>query len=219
MNLKIFTVGSFFTNCYLVWCDESRDATVIDPGFERQEESNKVLAILKRNDLRVKFIINTHGHPDHTCGNGIIKRVTGAPILIHEFDAHLLNEANPPSAELIEFRSIPPTADRFLDEDHTIKFGKVVLRVLYTPGHSPGSISLVGEECVFTGDTLFAGSIGRVDLLGGSGAKMMLSLREKLMTLPDDYIIYPGHGPKSTIGDEKRSNPFLQRNFDFSFLG
>ena len=122
-------------------------------------------------------------------------------------------------ATFFGFRAVSPVADGFLADGNFVRFGEVVLRVLHTPGHSPGSISLLGKSCVFTGDTLFAGSIGRVDLPGGSGKDILRSLREKLAVLPDGFVVYPGHGPKSTIGEEKRSNPFLQRRFDVSLLG
>ncbi len=218
MNLKMLTVGSLFTNCYAVWCSKTREAIVIDPGFDRQGEAEEVLGVLKENGLKAKFIVDTHGHPDHTCGNGTVKEATGAPILIHERDADMLSEQGERLAALFGFLVNSPVADGLLKDGDTVKFGQVVLRVLHTPGHSPGSVSLVGADCVFTGDTLFAGSIGRVDLPGGSGKEMMQSLLEKLALLPDRFVVYPGHGPKSTIGEEKRSNPFLQKDFDVSLL-
>ncbi len=214
----MLTVGSLSTNCYVVWCSKTREAIVIDPGFDRQGEAEEVLGILKGNGLKVKFIVGTHGHPDHTCGNGAVKEATGASILIHEKDANMLNEQGKRLAELFGFRVNSPTADRLLKDGDAVRFGQEALRVLHTPGHSPGSVSLVGADCVFTGDTLFAGSIGRVDLPGGSGKEMMRSLLEKLAILPDRFVVYPGHGPKSTVGEEKRSNPFLQKDFDGSLL-
>ncbi len=219
MNLKMLVVGSLFTNCYIVWCGKTREAIVIDPGFDRRGEDEKVLGIFEENDLKVKLVVDTHGHPDHTCGNGVVKDATGAAILIHELDAKMLSRTGREFVSLFGFKVISPGADRVLKDGDEVKFGEVVLRVLHTPGHSPGSISLVGHDCVFTGDTLFAGSIGRVDLSGGSGREIMRSLLEKLRVLPDAYVVYPGHGPQSTIGEEKRSNPFLQRSFDASVLG
>lgn len=218
MKLKMFTVGSLFTNCYIAWCSKTREAIVIDPGFDRQGESEKVLGLLKENGLKTKFIVDTHGHTDHTSGNEVIKAATNAPILIHELDAGMLTDVGKRTAALFGFNVTSPVADDFLKDGDVVKFGEVVLRVLHTPGHTPGSISLVGENCVFTGDTLFAGSIGRVDLAGGSSREIMRSLK-KLAALPDRLIVYPGHGPESTIGEEKRSNPFLQGDFDVSFLG
>ncbi len=219
MNLKMFTVGSLYTNCYVAWCSKTKKAVIIDPGFDTQDRAEKVLGFLKESNLKAKFIIDTHGHPDHTSGNGIVKSATSAPILIHKLDANMLSEAGKRLAAMFGFHVASPAADRFLENGDIVKFGEVDLLVLHTPGHSPGSISLIGENCVFTGDTLFAGSIGRVDLPGGSSTQIMRSLREKLAVLPDKFAVYPGHGPESTIGDEKRSNAFLQRDFDVSLLG
>jgi len=218
MISKMLTVGSFFTDCYVVWCNKTKKAIVIDPGFELESEGKIVLDILKKNDLTAKFIVDTHGHPDHTCGNGIVKDATSAPILIHRLDANMLSSVGKRLTALFGVHVNSPTADGYLKDGDVVKFGEVALRVLHTPGHSPGSVSLVGEDCVFTGDTLFAGSIGRTDILGGSSKEIMQSLK-KLALLPDKFVVYPGHGPKSTIGEEKRSNPFLQRGFDVSLFG
>ncbi|UCH32725.1 MAG: MBL fold metallo-hydrolase [Candidatus Bathyarchaeota archaeon] len=218
MNVRMFTVGTFFTNCYVVWCDETREGLVIDPGFERQNEWEEILGIIKEGKLQLKFIIDTHGHPDHTCGNGIVKDITKAPIFIHEMDANMLSGVRKQMIGFFGFPIKSSPADGILRNGDVVKFGKLALLVLHTPGHSQGSISLVGEDCVFTGDTLFAGSIGRVDLPGGSGTKIMRSLREKLAVLPEKLIVYPGHGPKTTIREEKKNNPFLQKGFDVSLL-
>jgi hydroxyacylglutathione hydrolase len=180
-------------------------AIVVDPGFDRVGEEEKVLKVLKEGELEVQFVIDTHGHPDHTAGNAVLKKVTGAPVLIHRLDAAMLTRRG-------------MKADSFLEEGDDVRFGDAALRVLHTPGHSPGSISLLGKECVFTGDTLFSGSIGRVDLPGGSGKDIMHSLLQKLAKLPDELAVYPGHGPETTLWREKQSNPFLQRGFDPSFL-
>ncbi len=217
MNLEIFTVGSLFTNCYTVWCGRTREAIVVDPGFDRRDEASKLFGFLKKNSLKVKFVVDTHGHPDHTCGNGVVKGETGAPILIHKLDAKLLTRSGRWLGSMFEFRVASPIADGFLKDGDAVGFGKVALRVLHTPGHSPGSVSLVGSNCVFTGDTLFAGSIGRVDLPGGSPKEIMQSL-QKLACLPGGFVAYPGHGPMSTIGQETRNNPFLQTDFDTSLL-
>ena len=218
MRVETFTVGYLLTNCYVAWCDETKEAVVIDPGLSRSE-ADRILGNIQKNSLCVKFVVDTHGHPDHICGNGLVKNATGASILIHRFDANLLGEEGKRTALASGFQVISPAADGFLLDGETIKFGKAELRVIHTPGHSPGSISLVGDRLVFTGDTLFAGSIGRVDLPGGSSKDIIHSLRKKLMNLPERLIVYPGHGPQSTIEKEKRSNPFLQPGFDPTFLG
>ncbi len=218
MDLRMFAVGPLFTNCYVVWCERTREAVVIDPGFDREDDAEKVLGVMREKGLKVKFIVDTHGHPDHTCGNGAARDATGASILIHESDASMLSGAGKGLGAFFGFRVVSPVADGFLVDGAIVSFGRVGLQVLHTPGHSPGSVCLVGENCVFSGDTLFAGSVGRVDLPGGSGGELLRSLREKLKVLPDGFVVYPGHGPRSTIGEEKRCNPFLQRDFDASLL-
>jgi len=173
---------------------------IIDPGFDRESEAKTILNEIERNGFEVKYIINTHGHSDHIGGNRVLKEFTKAPILIHELDAPVLS--NPP-------------ADRKLHEGDLIEIGKTKLRVIHTPGHSKGSIILLGADSVFSGDTLFAGSIGRYDLPGGSLEEIVDSLKNKLLALPDHLKVYPGHGPVSTIGEERRNNPFLQ-SFDWT---
>jgi hydroxyacylglutathione hydrolase len=210
MITKMFTVGTLCTNCYVVSCTETRKALIIDPGFETDIEAKTVLKEIDQRKLRVRYIVNTHGHPDHTSGNGIMKRLTGAPILIHEYDAPMLTDSTKNLSMLFGLRtaSLPP-ADQMLHDGDVVQVGSVALRVLHTPGHSRGSISLLGADAVFTGDTLFAGSIGRTDLPSSSYEEIMLSIK-KLAKLPDRIRVYPGHGPTSTIGEEKRHNPFLQ---------
>lgn len=210
MITKMFTVGTLCTNCYVVGCTETREAIIVDPGFNTDTEAKTVLKEINQRELRVKYIVNTHGHPDHTAGNGIMKKLTGAPVLIHEYDAPMLTDAAKNLSMLFGLRtpSLPP-ADQLLHDGDIIKVGNVALRVLHTPGHSRGSISLLGDDAVFTGDTLFAGSIGRTDFPDSSYEEIMSSLK-KLARLPDHVKVYPGHYPTSTIGEEKRSNPFLR---------
>lgn len=192
MIIECFKVGWLATNCYVVSCEETKQAAVIDPGLENEVEADLILDYIKKNGLRVKYIINTHGHPDHISGNEAIKKATGALILIHETHQ---GRANP---------------DQRLKEGDEISVGNFKLKVLHTPGHTKGGISLVGDNVVFTGDTLFAGSIGRTDFAGGSFKEIMQSIKTKLLTLPDSFKVYPGHESFSTIGNEKKYNPFLQ---------
>ena len=200
MQIQDFNVGMLFTNCYVANCPETKEAILIDPGFDAPEEAEQILRYVGSNKFKVKFIVNTHGHSDHIQGDKIIKRKYRIPICIHPYDAPCLKSLG---------EDIPP-ANVLLEDKKLVKFGKMTLRVMHTPGHSLGSISLVGENLVFTGDTLFAGSIGRTDFQGGSDRDIKVSL-EKLMRLPDDFVVYPGHGGFSTIGKEKRVNPFLLR--------
>ncbi len=209
MILEMLTVGTLYTNCYIVGCPETLEALIIDPGFDRDSEADRVLKKVDQHHLKVKYIVNTHGHPDHTAGNGILKEATGTPILIHELDAPKLTDASKNLSELFGLRVTSSPADRTLREGDVVQVGTVKLKVLHTPGHSKGSISLLGENVVFTGDTLFAGSIGRYDFPDASLKEIMSSIK-RLAMLPDHIKVYPGHGPTSTIGQEKRSNPFLQ---------
>jgi len=209
MILEMLTLGALYTNCYIVGCSKTREGLIIDPGFDRDAEAEKVLTRVEHYRLEVKYIVNTHGHPDHTAGNGLLKDATGAPILIHELDAPKLTESSQNLSLLFGLRVTSPPPDHTLKEGDIIQAGKVQLKVLHTPGHSKGSIALLGDNVVFTGDTLFAGSIGRYDFPDASFREIMNSLK-RLATLPDHMKVCPGHGPTSTIGQEKRSNPFLQ---------
>ena len=209
MILEMLTLGTLFTNCYIVGCPETLVGLIIDPGFDRDNEADSILKKADQHHLKVKYIVNTHGHPDHTAGNGILKEATGAPILIHELDAPKLTDASKSLSGLFGLHVRSPPADRKLKEGDIVQAGRVELKVLHTPGHSKGSISLLGENVVFTGDTLFAGSIGRYDFPDASFKEIMSSIK-RLAKLPDHMKVYPGHGPTSTIGTEKRNNPFLQ---------
>ena len=209
MFVDTYTVGMLDTNCYLVGSVEEGEAVIIDPGFNTNIEGQNLMKAADQNDLQIKYIVNTHGHPDHTSGNGFIKKATGASILVHEHDAPMLSEGGRNLAVLFGFSIAPSSPDRLLHDGDIIEVGSVRLKVIYTPGHSKGSISLLSNGVVFTGDALFAGSIGRYDLPGGSYKELMDSIKNKLAVLPDQTKVYPGHGPASTIGEEKMTNPFL----------
>jgi glyoxylase-like metal-dependent hydrolase (beta-lactamase superfamily II) len=210
MITKMFTVGTLYTNCYVVGCNETKEALIIDPGFDTELVAKRILREADQLELQIKYIVNTHGHSDHIAGNGIVKKLTSVPILIHEYDAPMLTKATENLTMLFGLRTVSlPPADRMLYNGDAIEVGEVMFRVLHTPGHTRGSISILGNDVVFTGDTLFAGSIGRTDLPDSSPKEIMTSLK-KLTILPDHIKVYPGHGPASTIGEEKKSNPFLQ---------
>jgi len=209
MLLYSQVVGPLATNCYIVACEESHEALIIDPGFAAGE-GNKILNKIVECGLEVKQILNTHGHVDHTSGNKVLKEFTKAEILIHRDDALMLIDPSKNLSNLLGNSVISPEADRLVEDGDIVKVGNLKFRVLHTPGHTKGSISLFCEEekVVFTGDTLFAGSIGRTDLPGSSFEEIMYSLK-RLTGLPDETIVYPGHGGKTNIGREKRMNPFL----------
>ncbi len=204
MIFRMLTGGPLETNCYILGDEKSREAAVIDPGGDFEDIDKE----LKKLKLKVEYIILTHGHFDHTGALAQLKKATGAEVMIHAADAHMLStdQAQP---FLLESGGGPCLADRMLQEGERIQFGENTLEVLHTPGHTPGGISLVINKMIFTGDTLFCGSIGRADLPGSSYRKLIDSIQTKLLSKDDDYMIYPGHGPESTIGEERRNNPFL----------
>lgn len=204
----MFIVGRLLTNCYVVSCPKTRKAVIIDPGFETYEEAQQIIRYLNDNGIKPVSIINTHGHPDHVAGNQALKDAFSIPILIHEGDAQMLEEPGRKLARIYGFTINTPPADKLLHDGEEVIFGHQVINVMHTPGHTPGSICLMGGDKIFTGDTLFAGSIGRVDFPHSSEEDMKASLK-RLKSLPDELTVYPGHGPVTNLGEEKCLNPFL----------
>jgi hydroxyacylglutathione hydrolase len=209
MFLKQMQVGNMAVFAYLLGDTSTGEALVIDPAAN----IDGIIAQADQNKVKIQYIVNTHGHVDHIAGNLDMKNKTGAKIIIHESDAEMLTST--PAMILKMFGAKQsPTADRTVGDGDIISVGGISLKVLHTPGHSPGSMSLYTEGYVFTGDTLFVGGVGRTDLPGGSSQVMARSIQQKLCTLPDDTKVMPGHNyggaPTSTIGREKTSNPFLR---------
>ena len=207
MIQKGLEVGLLQVNCYIISDEETKEAVVIDPGGDEAE----ILEVLKYHKLNLKMIIDTHGHFDHVDANQPLKDATGAPIAIHALDAGMLTQ---PSAEAMFFtgnRLRLSQADVLLNEGDVISFGPYRLQVLHTPGHTPGHISLVmeGHPYVYVGDLLFNGSIGRTDFPGGDFNALINAVRTKIFPLGDNYIVYPGHRPVTTVGQEKKYNPFF----------
>lgn len=205
IEVERLLVGAIVTNCYLVRCSTDGEAVVIDPGAEGE----KILAAAKKKGLTLRYIINTHGHGDHIGANSYIKTHTGAEILIHGADAHMLVSPHDNLSAWLYGGLTSPPADRLLVDNDQIVCGDVVFRVLSTPGHTPGSISLALPDLVFTGDALFKESIGRTDFPGGSLTDLLTGVRKNLFTLPGDTVVYPGHGPATTIGHEREHNIFF----------
>lgn len=206
MHIKIMEVGMLGTNCYLAYCDETKEGVIIDPGGDG-ERINKVI---EESGIEIKYIINTHGHHDHIGANEEVKEFTGKDLLIHENDADMLVTPRHNSYLFGNQTKLSPPADGFLKEGDVVEFGNSSLEVIHLPGHTEGGIGLYSEKdrVIFVGDTLFYGSIGRTDLPHSDFQKMTKSLA-RLMELPDDTIVLPGHGPKTTIATEKQINPFI----------
>ena len=207
MIQKALTVGLLEVNCYILGDEETKEAVVIDPGGDE----DAILEVLNRNKFQLKLIIDTHGHFDHVDANQPLKDATGAKIAIHVADAQMLDK---PSSEAMFFtgnRLRLSQADILLNENDILTFGKYRLKVLHTPGHTPGGISLVLEDhpYVYVGDLLFAGSIGRTDFPGGNYDALINGVRTKIFPLGDNYTVYPGHGPVTTVGQERKYNPFF----------
>lgn len=237
---EVIPVGMLQCNCMVLGDPTTHEAIVVDPG----DEIERITAVLREHKLKVRAIVSTHTHIDHVGGLAGLQRITGAPVLIHEEDLDLYRHLDL-QAQWLGVRTPPMTEiDEFLKEGDALHWGSFAARVLHTPGHTPGSISLVVEHQaadpsaegsahvslqesagpvggqagpnspeqprVLAGDTLFERSIGRTDLWGGSQPQILKSIREKLLVLPDEMVVYPGHGPQTTIGAEREHNPFLR---------
>lgn len=208
IEVERLPVGVIVTNCYLVRCSADGEAVVIDPGAE----GDKILAIAANKGLRLRYIINTHGHGDHIGANGYIKERVEAEILVHGADVHMLASSRENLSAWMSGGVTSPPADKLLTAGDEIVCGEVSFKVLATPGHTPGSISLVAPGMVFSGDALFKESIGRTDFPGGSFEDLLAGIRSNLFTLPDDTVVYPGHGPVTTIGHERVHNMFFSED-------
>ena len=211
MHISRLVVGPLQVNCYVVSDEKTNEAIVIDPG----DDAEDILRLVSSKGLKVKYIVNTHAHFDHVGANKQLKESTGAELLIHQEDDKLLGNTAGQARMFGMTAPSSPKADRYVKHGDVITVGAVSLTVLHTPGHSAGGICLAGDGVVFTGDALFAGSIGRTDLMGGDLMTLITSIRTNLMTLPDDTVVLTGHGPQSSIGEERRENPFLNAESGF----
>ncbi len=213
MIIRGITVGLFQENCYVLGCESTLEAVVIDPG----DNARAILKLIRQDNLKVVKIIVTHAHLDHVMAVDALHEATGAPFYLHADDLPVLRDV-PERARLWLDSEIDPIAepDEYLHHGQIITFGQEELEVRHTPGHAPGHVVFVyhKERLVFGGDTLFLGSIGRFDLPGADGPTLLRSIREQLLTLPDDYTVLPGHGEATTIGDERLHNPFVGQAAD-----
>lgn len=209
MIIKQLLLGDDKVFCYILACDRTREAVIIDPCGDEGE----ILATIDELQLKPLYIVNTHCHPDHTCGNAVIKKSTNAEIVMHEADIALLTE--PEAAEYFNRHGFAPSppADIAVRDGNILNFGDCQAEIIHTPGHSPGSICLYADGNLFTGDSLFVGAAGRVDVPGGDFTTLIESLTKKISVLPEDTIIWPGHdygdSITSTVGQEKKENPYM----------
>lgn len=204
MIVKVLTVGPLAENCVVIYDEKTKDCVIIDPGADGEDILEEV------EHFNVKAILATHGHLDHVGQVGFLKKILDVPFYMNVKDEFLINNDIFPGFSMIVKATKCPNPDFDLKEGDNLKFGSISFYVIETPGHTPGSVCFYNQEnkILISGDTLFAGSVGRVDLPGGNGTELEKSLN-KLMTLPEDTVVYPGHGGRTTIGKEKRTNPFI----------
>jgi glyoxylase-like metal-dependent hydrolase (beta-lactamase superfamily II) len=208
MFIKQMTVGMMGVCCYIVACDKTKQGAIIDPGGNEDD----ILSACQAENITVKYIVNTHGHPDHVCGNGRLKEATGANIVMHAADAEFFGQDN--VKQFFSQLGLPasPPVDKPVEDGDTLTIGNENLAVIHTPGHTPGGICLYSQPNLFTGDTLFAGGVGRTDFPGGNTQQLLTSIKEQILSLPPETIVWPGHGyggEHSTVAQEKAGNPFL----------
>lgn len=209
MRIQIFTFNPFQENTYVLY-DDSKEAVVIDPGCYEKEERDELLSFIEHEQLRVVKLLNTHCHVDHVLGNNFVKEYFKVPFFIHPKDEATLRAVKvyAPGYGFVKYEEALP--DEWLEEGKDVIFGSTRLKVLFTPGHAPGHVVFYNEEqkiCI-GGDVLFHRSVGRTDLPGGDHDTLIKSIHDKLFILPDDVRVFPGHGPDTTIGEEKKLNPF-----------
>jgi hydroxyacylglutathione hydrolase len=203
----VLPVGLLETNCYLAACPQSKEGVIIDPGGNPE----RILAEVERRGLSIRYVLNTHGHFDHTDANGAIVRATGAPLAIHAGDRPLLQAAGGAAIFGLPAEAGPPP-DLELNDGDELAVGTLCLQVLHTPGHTPGHVCFyeAGAGVLFDGDLLFRRGVGRTDLPGGNWTQLLDSIQRVVFALPDETVVYSGHGPATTVGEEKRLNPWLR---------
>ncbi len=205
MIVEKIPLGGYASNCYIVGCEKTREALVIDPGAN----ASAIILKAKELNLTIKLIALTHGHCDHIGGLNKLKDETNVLAAIHKQDNELLSDCRKNYSAKMGMRKIETNADKLLEDGDIIKVGKLNVKVIHTPGHTKGSICLKVNDCLFSGDTLFAGSIGRTDLYGGSSDQIIESIKNKLMVLDENIKVFPGHGSATTISKEKQVNPYV----------
>lgn len=206
VKIVIMPVGLLSANSYILYKEDGSQAAIIDPGGD----GDTILKEVNARNLQIKYILLTHGHFDHIGALADIKKKTGAKVIIHREDASSLGDIFKNLSFSMAMESVQPEADILVEDGDIVSVHDMELEIIHTPGHSPGSISILYKDIIFTGDTLFQNSIGRTDLPGGKLNEILASIKDKILTLDDDVIVYPGHGPKTSILSEKLNNPFLR---------
>ncbi|MCK5243272.1 MBL fold metallo-hydrolase [bacterium] len=209
--LRVFPMGWLETNCYLFREIDSKHAIIIDPGAP----DLGLLQTIQSEDLEIKAIINTHGHADHIAGNRFFQEATQAPLFIHGKDRPMLLDPALNFSQTFGTKITSPDANQVLEQGFELQLGGEPVEVIETPGHSPGSVCIRIESFLFSGDTLFRESIGRTDIPGGNIRTILHSIHKQLLSLPEETLVFPGHGPQTSIGNEKRQNPFLRKEIIF----
>ena len=206
MKVQTVVVGPLETNCYLVYCEATRECAIVDPGAD----PDRIFLEISELSLKPTALLNTHGHLDHIGANRDMKDHYAVPLMIHASDKPFLDSVQNNELRFWLNAKDSPSADRYLEEGQDIPIGRSSLRVIHTPGHTPGSVCFLGKDFLLSGDTLFCEGVGRTDLPGGSGRQLEESIRTKILTLPDGLDVFPGHGPRTTVGREKSNNPFVE---------
>lgn len=206
MKIKRIPAGIYAANCYIIYSEDSKEGIVVDPGGDVDE----ILASIEEDKLKIKCIILTHGHADHIGGIVSLRQALSVPIMIHEDDREMLIDGNKNLSTMMAMGTIEVEPNVLLKDGDIIEFGEEKAEIIHTPGHTRGGICIKVGDNIITGDTLFAGSIGRTDLLGGDYETIIKSIKDKLLIYPDEVKVFPGHGAPSTIGKERVSNPFLR---------
>ena len=206
MKVLRMPAGIYAANCFIIYSENTKDGIIVDPGGDAEE----ILKTIEDKNLNINYIVLTHGHGDHIGGVVELINTLKIPLLIHKDDVNMISDAKMNLSNIMSIGSIELNPDKVLNHGDNLKFGDIEARVIHTPGHTQGGICLKIGDNLITGDTLFQGSIGRTDLEGGDYDTIIRSIKENLLILPENTIVWPGHGSETTIGSEKRNNPFLR---------
>lgn len=206
MKVIRIPAGIYAANCYIIYSETTKDGIIVDPGGD----ADVILKTIEENNLNINYIVLTHGHGDHIGGVMELIDILKTPLLVHEDDVDMISDSKKNLSNIMPIGAVELNPDKLLRDGDIIKFGDLEAEIIHTPGHTRGGICIKIKDHLITGDTLFQGSIGRTDLEGGDYETIIKSIKEKLLIFPDNTIVWPGHGVQTTIGSEKRNNPFLR---------